>query len=97
MYVTYKGIEHLCSVCHNVGNQAFIRIMVNAKVGSGRLLDMLEVTVIERVMWNYICPNIPLLSKFNYLHYIIAKGKLFEKVYQISLKLGDGCISSEMY
>ena len=62
--------------------RAFIRIMVNAEVGSGRLL-------VYRgncsVMWNDIYPSLP------------AKGKTFEKVYQIFLKSGDGRLIKSLF
>ena len=32
-----------------------------------------------------------------YLHYIIAKGKTFEKVYRISLKSGDGRLIESLF
>ena len=58
--------------------QAFICIMVDAEVGSGRLL---EATILE---WDkQLCG---MIFAQIYIHYIIAKGKPFEMVYQISFK-----------
>ena len=69
--------------------QAFIRIMVDVEVGSGRLL---EATVLE---WDeQLCKMIFVQI---YLHCIIVKGKEFEKEYRISLKLGDGRLIESLF
>ena len=63
--------------------------MVVAEVGSGR---QLEATVLE---WDkQLCG---MIFAQIYLHYIIAKSKMFEKVYRISLKSRDGHLIESLF